>query len=571
MDGATLDQNECAFRVWAPSAREVALRIVGQPDRKMHRESDGRFYLTAQAKAGDRYFYVVDGQKAVPDPVSRLLPEGVHGPTQIVDPAAFQWTDSEWNGLPLNDYIIYELHTGTFSPQGTFAGVAERLEYLKRELGITVIELMPVAAFPGERNWGYDGVSPYAVQASYGGPDELKRLVDAAHRVGIAVILDVVYNHLGNEGNYLPVFGPYFTHRYRTPWGHAINYDGPGSDGVRQFFIANALYWIREYHLDGLRLDAVQTIRDQSPRHILAEIQHEVQRLAQDLKRRVCVIAETDENDARLLRAPAEGGYGLDAVWSDDFHHAIYAAMTGESSGYYQDFGQFSQIVRALNEGFVYQGEHFKFWNRARGTSSRGIPLPAHVVCLQNHDQVGNRAKGERLTELIPRGGGKLAAALLILAAETPLIFMGQEYDEAAPFQFFTNYQDADLARKVSEGRRSEFMDFAWDDVPDPQSVETFRRSRLNWHLATGGNEMLRWYRSLIEIRKAYIAPSDRTCRARLWDETTVILELPAASPRLLVVANFKPVTNQYAIPAGWKLALANNEDGYQVSVWHKS
>jgi len=568
LDGASLDQNQCTFRVWAPFAREIALRIVGQPDQKMYRESDGRFYLTAHARAGDRYFYVVDGQKPLPDPVSRLLPEGVHGPTQIVDPAAFRWTDSAWTGLPLNDYIIYELHTGTFTPQGTFDGVGQRLEYLK-QFGITVIELMPVAAFPGERNWGYDGVSPYAVQASYGGPEGLKRLVDAAHRAGIAVILDVVYNHLGHEGNYLGLFGPYFTDRYQTPWGDAINYDGADSDGVRQFFVANALYWIREYHLDGLRLDAVQTIHDQSPRHILGEIQHEVQNLAQTLKRRVGVIAETDENDARLLRAPAAGGYGLDAVWSDDFHHAIHAAMTRESSGYYQDFGKLTQIVRALNEGFVYQGEHFKFWNRERGTPSRGIPLPAHVFCIQNHDQVGNRATGERLTELILPGARKLAAALLILAPETPLIFMGQEYDEAAPFQFFTSYEDADLAKKVSDGRRNDFKDFAWDDVPDPQSAETFTRSRLNWSLATGENEMLRWYRALIQMRKTYVTDSDRTCQARLLAEATIILELPAANPKLLVVANFKPATQEYAIPAGWKLALANHEDGYEVSIWH--
>lgn len=570
LDGATLGQSECTFRVWAPFAREIALRIIGQPDRKMYREADGRFYLTAQAKAGDRYFYVVDGQKPAPDPVSRSLPEGVHGPTLIVDPTAFQWTDSAWTGLPLRDYIIYELHTGTFTPQGSFDGIAQRLEYLKHELGITVIELMPVAAFPGERNWGYDGVSPYAVQASYGGPEGLKRLVDAAHRVGIAVILDVVYNHLGNEGNYLRLFGPYFTDRYRTPWGDAINYDGPGSQGVRQFFVANALYWISEYHLDGLRLDAVQTIRDQSPRHILAEIQDEVQSLAKILKRQVCVIAESDENDARLLRAPSEGGYGLDAVWSDDFHHAIHAAMTGESSGYYQDFGRLAQIVRALNEGFVYQGEHFKFWNRARGTPSRGIPLPAHVVCIQNHDQVGNRAKGERLTELIPRGARKLAAALLMLAPETPLIFMGQEYDEAAPFQFFTSYQDAELARKVSAGRRTEFKDFAWDDVPDPQSAETFRRSRLNGNLVAGENEMLRWYRSLIEMRKAYVTHSDRSCRARLWNEATILLELPATNPKLLLVAGFKsaPGAPKYDLSPEWKLALANDEDGYKVRIY---
>ncbi|MCI0351494.1 MAG: malto-oligosyltrehalose trehalohydrolase, partial [Acidobacteriales bacterium] len=429
---------------------------------------------------------------------SRYLPQGVHGPTHIVDPDQFQWSDAGWRGLSLNEYVLYELHVGTFSPQGTFQGVIEKLEYLKHSLGVNVIELMPVAAFSGVRNWGYDGVSPYAVQHSYGGPDGLKRVVNAAHAVGLAVVLDVVYNHLGNEGNYLRMFAPYFTDRHHTPWGEAINYDGPGSEGVRRYFIENALYWIREYHLDGLRLDAVQTIYDDSRNHILQEIQSNVQSLASELGRPVCVIAETDENDAKIVRPTGQGGYGLDALWSDDFHHSVHAFFTGERSGYYQDFGQPRQIVRALNEGFVYQGENFKFWNRPRGTKPAGMPLPAHVICIQNHDQVGNRAFGERLTQLASRGQRKLAAALLLLAPHTPLLFMGQEYDETNPFQFFTSYGDPQLANAVSEGRKREFKDFAFDQIADPQDPATFEHSRLNRQLGTDSNDMLRWCRALL-------------------------------------------------------------------------
>ena len=341
MLGANLAGDSCDFRVWAPSAQTVTLRLIndqGSHDWPMQ-SSDGYFTLQAFARPGDKYFYIVDQNKPVPDPVSRLLPEGVHGPTEIVDPERFPWTDSAWRGLPLRDYVIYELHIGTFTPEGTFDAAIAKLPYLKK-LGITVIEIMPVAAFPGTRNWGYDGVSPYAVQASYGGPDGLKRLVNAAHAIGLAVMLDVVYNHLGNEGNYLRLFGPYFTGKHQTPWGEAINYDQPGCEGVRRYFAENALYWIREYHMDGLRLDAVQTIKDDSPRHILAEIKADVAALATELGRHVCVIAETDENDANIVRPAEAGGYGLDAIWSDDFHHAIHAFFTGERKGYYQDFGR---------------------------------------------------------------------------------------------------------------------------------------------------------------------------------------------------------------------------------------
>ncbi len=530
---------------------------------------DQHFALQVFAVPGDKYFYIVDQNKPVPDPVSRLLPEGVHGPTEIVDPESFAWSDAAWRGLLLRNYVIYELHVGAFTPEGTFDAAVARLPYLK-SLGVTVIEIMPVAAFPGTRNWGYDGVSCYAVQASYGGPDGLKRLVNAAHAAGLGVVLDVVYNHLGNEGNYLRFFGPYFTARHHTPWGEAINYDQPGNEGVRRYFAESALYWIREYHMDGLRLDAVQTIKDDSPRHILAEIAENAAALAEELGRTVCIMAETDENDERIIRPRASGGYGLDAIWSDDFHHAIHAFFTRESRGYYQDFGPPEQIVRALQEGFVFQGQPFRFWDgRPRGTSSACMPAPAHVICIQNHDQVGNRACGERLTALLPLGARMLAAALLLLAPQTPLLFMGQEYDELNPFLFFTDYGDPTLQRAVSEGRREEFkdFDFAHDKVPDPQDAATFQRSKLNWQLAAGENVMLSWYTSLMELRRKYVVTSERTCSASLMDGVIHML-VPREQPVLKVFARIQGDAPLPAPSAGWEKALAEEADGFAVSVW---
>jgi maltooligosyltrehalose trehalohydrolase len=535
----------------------------------MQYEGDHCFALQAFARPGDRYFYIVDQNKPVPDPVSRLLPEGVHGPTEIVNREKFIWSDANWRGLPLRDYVIYELHIGTFTQEGTFDAVIGKLPYLKK-LGVTVIEIMPVAAFPGTRNWGYDGVSPYAVQASYGGPDELKRLINAAHQIGLCVMLDVVYNHLGNEGNYLRLFGPYFTSQHQTPWGEAINYDQPGSEGVRRYFAENALYWIREYHIDGLRLDAVQTIKDDSAKHILAEIAEDVAALAAELGREACVIAETDENDEKLVRPAQDGGFGLHAIWSDDFHHAIHALFTGERKGYYQDFGRPQQIVRALQDGFVYQGEPFQFWRgRPRGTSSANMPAAAHVICIQNHDQVGNRARGERLTALVPRGARMLAAALLLLAPETPLLFMGQEYDEPNPFQFFTDYGDPALQKAVREGRRQEFkdFDFSGDSVPDPQDPSTFNRSKLHWRLTEGENSMLDWYTALLVLRGKYVANSERTCKAELIDGI-IHMQLPREEPALKVFARIQGQTALPELGAGWEKALACEEDGYAVSVW---
>lgn len=565
--GATLNGKNAEFRVWAPQQRQIRLRLArgtGPEDTLMQREGDD-FVASAAAAAGDRYWYVLDDELAVPDPVSRLLPESVHGPTEIVDPAAFRWSDQDWRGLDLRDYVLYELHTGTFTPEGTFDGVIGKLEYLK-QLGVTVIEIMPVAATPGRRDWGYDGVSPYAVQASYGGPHGLKSLVDAAHRAGLAVMLDVVYNHLGPEGNYLPKFGPYFTARHKTPWGDAINYDSEGCENVRRYFVENALYWIREYHLDGLRLDAVQTIKDDSPKHIVAEIQERVQEAARELGRRVCVIAETDENDARYIVPASKGGYGLDAVWSDDFHHAVHAFFTGERQGYYQDFGQPEQIARALREGYAFQGEYFRFWNAPRGTSAKDVPLPANVICIQNHDQVGNRAKGERLTLLVPRGVRKLAGAFLLLAPHTPLLFMGQEYDEAAPFQFFADFQDPALKKAMSEGRRSEFKDFDCNEVPDPEDEATLQRSKLTWADAGANRDMLDWYTRLLRLRKEYVVKSERTADAK-YSGGVLTMQVPARRPKLVVEATLERGSRLPPIPDGWSAVLEDEEDDYQVRV----
>jgi maltooligosyltrehalose trehalohydrolase len=380
-------------------------------------------------------------------------------------------------------------------------------------------------------------------------------------------MLDVVYNHLGNEGNYLRLFGPYFTNRHTTPWGEAINYDGPGCEQVRRYFVENALYWVREYHMDGLRLDAIQTIRDDSHYHIVEEIGDRVHELADELGRRVCVIAETDENDARLVRPKAAGGYGLQAQWSDDFHHSVHTVLTGEAQGYYQDFGKKAQIVRALNEGFVFQGEFFNYWGGRRGTSAEGVPLPSHVICIQNHDQVGNRAKGERLRHLVSPGARKLAAALLLLAPQTPLLFMGEEYDESAPFQFFADFGDPVLQKAVSEGRRNEFKAFTWHEVPDPQDSATFERSKLHWEQEEYGNPMLRWYRELLALRRRYVIPNPRTCRAELRDEA-IVLQVPAEIPQLLVIAGFPDAAVQLAPPPEFRLALQSNEDGYAVRVF---
>jgi len=561
MLGANVVSDKVEFHIWAPKLQQLSVEINGSV-LELSRNDAGMFSGATEAKAGDRYCYLV-GDKRLPDPVSRFLPEGVHGRTEIVDPDAFAWSDESWTGLAFNDYVIYELHVGTFNPEGTFDGAIKKLDHLK-SLGVTAIEIMPVAAFPGERNWGYDGVSLYAVQASYGGPEGFKRLVNAAHRAGLAIVLDVVYNHLGAEGNYLREFGPYFTDRYRTVWGDAINYDGETSQQVRKYIIENALYWIREYHIDGLRLDAIQAIYDSSKTHIIKELARNVQEFARGANRQICVIAESDQNDRNLILPANEGGFGLDAVWSDDFHHSVHTFLTKENRGYYQDYGDPEKILKALNEGFVFQGQHYRFWRASRGSSTEGIPLPRHVFCIQNHDQVGNRCTGERLTHLVPRGAAKAAAAILLLAPETPLLFMGEEYAEPAPFQFFTDYGDKNLQQAVIEGRKKEFEDFGWEETPNPQDSETFMRSKLTWKV---DEQMLAWYRELLELRRKFVTHSSRTCRARL-SNGEISLEVPAQNSEIVLKVRF-PGGHKHAeaTESTEQVLLRSQEDGYDVVI----
>ena len=407
---------------------------------------------------------------------------GVHGPSEIIDPR-FPWEDDSWNGLPLSKYLLYELHVGAFTPDGTFKAIIPYLDYLLN-LGITAVEIMPVAQFPGSRNWGYDGVYPYAAQNSYGGPDALKRLINACHLRGMAVVLDVVYNHLGPEGNYLWDFGPYFTDKYKTPWGPAINLDGPFSDEVRKFFIENALHWVTDFHIDALRVDAVHGMLDFSARHFLEELADVVHEQGERLARRVYVMSEGDLNDSRIIRSRDVGGYGLDAQWNDDFHHALHALLTHERSGYYGDFGELRHMIKALRDGFVYSGEYSAYRKRRHGNQSADLPARRFVVFCQNHDQVGNCAMGARLTQLVTMEGLKLAAGTVLLSPFIPLLFMGEEYGETSPFPYFVSHSDQSLVEAVRKGRREEFKAFEWPgEPPDPQAESTFMSAKVDHSL----------------------------------------------------------------------------------------
>jgi maltooligosyltrehalose trehalohydrolase len=491
----------------------------------------GEGYFEAEVEnvpAGTLYRYRLDGAKERPDPASRFQPQGVHGPSQVIDPD-FSWEDACWFGLPLQDYIIYELHVGAFSAEGTFEAIIPHLVDLKA-LGVTAVELMPVAQFPGSRNWGYDGAYPFAPQNSYGGPDGLKRLINACHKQGMAAILDVVYNHLGPEGNYLSDFGPYFTDRYRTPWGLAVNFDGPDSDHVRRYFIDNALYWSTEYHFDALRLDAVHAILDHSPCTFLEELAETIHDQAKKLNRQILLFPESAANDSRLIRLRQLGGYGLDAQWNDDFHHALRGVLTGERNGYFQDYGEFRQLVKACRDGFVYSGAYSNYRRRRHGSSSRDIPAERFIVFSQNHDQVGNRMLGERLTQLVGFEELKLAAGIVLLSPFIPMLFMGEEYGEAAPFQYFISHGDPELVEAVRQGRRAEFAAFGWQtEPPDVQDEGTFLRAKLNHELRREGRFQALWefYQELIRLRKA-LTPlarlSKEHCEVTGRDDDRVLL-----------------------------------------------
>lgn len=572
-----LGNGSCRFTVWAPRADSVAVHIPGSPGRLMPLKPRERGYWEAvisEAGPGTPYFFRLNEEHDRPDPASRYQPEGVHGPSEIMDQKAFDWSDQSWAGIPLEDFVIYELHVGTFTPEGTFVAIIPHLPEL-RELGVTAIEVMPIAQFPGERNWGYDGAHPFAVQKSYGGPDGFKALVDACHREGLALILDVVYNHLGPEGNYLPEFAPYFTDRYRTPWGKAINFDGPGSDEVRAYFIENALAWFRDYHVDALRLDAVHAIFDFSARTFIQELAERTGEYSLEAGRPHLLIAESDLDDVRLIRTPERGGFGLDAQWHDDFHHALHTLLTGDRQGYYEDFGSTADLCKAFREGFVYDWRYSHYRQRRHGSSSREQPGRQFVVCSQNHDQIGNRMQGERLISLAGFEAAKTAAAAVLLSPYIPLLFMGEEYGEEAPFLYFVNFLDQDLAEAVRRGRREEFSAFARKgEFPDPQDPETFRRSRLNREQRRQGRNrvIFDFYRELLRLRKELPAlrhPDKENIEARTMAGTSALwLSRWKGDNRVTALFNLgqEKVSLDFPVDAGgcWEKIFDSAEE-----LWH--
>ncbi len=540
---------ECMFRVWAPFREKVALLLpeTKQWQYDMQREQEGYWeVMVKDVHPGMRYYYLLDGELQRPDPASRCQPEGVHGPSAVTDPYSFVFTDDHWQGMDLPEMIIYELHIGTFTAEGTLKAAEARLPALS-ELGITTVEIMPAAQFPGNRNWGYDGVYPYALHNTYGCPEDLKSFVNRAHQLGIAVLLDVVYNHIGPEGNYFNDYGPYFTDRYKTPWGKAINFDDAHSDPVRGFFIHNALMWLEEFQIDGLRLDAVHAYWDASALHIVQELTEAVRRLERRAGRRKILIAELDLNNPRYVTATDKGGYGLQGQWVDEFHHALHSRLTGERNGYYEDFGALSLLAKSYADVYVYTGQYSPGRKRRFGLPPENLPYSRFVTFIQNHDQVGNRMLGERLSALLPFEALKLAAAAMLLSPFVPLLFMGEEYGETHPFLFFCSFEDPELIKAVREGRRQEFAEFHSKGIaPDPQSEQTFEASLLSWDLEQADNAVLRaWYRQLISLRKSNAAlrnfSRSGTSVKALQHDALLVLERKDAvnNERLLMLFNF--------------------------------
>jgi maltooligosyltrehalose trehalohydrolase len=493
------------FRAWAPTPKKVELELNGKISPMSHGEDGWWTAEIPEAKPGDNYGFIVDGTGPFPDPRSESQPEGVHKLSRIVDQNAFQWADQNFKTPPLSSAIIYELHLGTFTAKGTFLSAIERLDHLV-SLGVTHVEFMPVVEFSGNHGWGYDGVDLFAPHHACGTPDDLKKLVDACHARGLAVLLDVVYNHLGPSGNYLAKFAPYFTKKFASFWGEGINFDGPHSHEVRRFFCDNALMWLRDYHFDGLRLDAVHGIVDTSAVHILEQLKMEVEQLSTQLGRPLVLIPESDLNDPRLLWPRDRGGYQLDAQWSDDFHHTLHTVLTGERTGYYSDFGTISDIAKALKDAFVYDGKFSAHRGRAHGRPATGLKGRNFLGYLQNHDQIGNRARGERSSHLMSVRKLKVGAALVMASPFLPMIFQGEEWGATTPFFYFTDYQEPELANAVREGRCREFAAFGWkpEDTPDPQAPETFEQSKLNWNEISKAPhaEILEWHKKLIQLRR---------------------------------------------------------------------
>ena len=568
-----LGGDRCQFTVWAPNAHQVAIKIISPTERLLPMQATefGYWQLTAdQIAPGTTYFYQLDGTLERPDPASQFQPKGVHGPSQVIDHTTFKWNDSTWANLSLEDLIIYELHVGAFTPEGTFDAIASRLSYLKN-LGINTLQIMPIAQFPGNRNWGYDGTYPYAVQDSYGGPDRLKQLVDTCHQHGIAVLLDVVYNHFGPEGCYVGDYAPYYTERFKGVWGNALNFDGSESYGVRNYFIQNALYWFETFHVDGLRIDASDHIVDLNAKHFLQELAEVTAELAQHHGRKFYLIAENDLSDVRVTRPATQGGYGLDAQWNDAFHHCVHTLLTGEQLGYYQDYGRCEQLAKAFKQGFVYSWDYSPHRDRWHGSDSSELPGHRMVVCVQNHDQVGNRILGDRLTHLISFEALKVAAAALFFSPNIPLLFMGEEYAEDAPFLYFVSHSDPELIAAVRAGRKAEFSHFHQEqDYVDPESEEAFQRSQLQWETCEQGHHqvMLNFYRHLIQLRGTIPAlkqlNKQNLTAIALEDEKALLLHRWCSEGQIFCLMNFNQAELALTptIPAGnWQKILDSADE----------
>lgn len=554
------------FEVWAPHPDRVEV-VLPDERRPMDPGDDGWWHADVEeAGPGTRYAFSLDGGPTRPDPRSRSQPDGVDGWSEVVDHGGFEWDATGWRGLSLRGAVLYELHVGTFTPAGTFDAAIERLAHLAA-LGVDAVELLPVAEFSGRRGWGYDGVDLFAPHHAYGGPDGMQRFVDACHTHGLGVVLDVVYNHLGPAGNHLPEFAPYFSDRHHTNWGPAVNFDGPGSDEVRRFVVDNALMWLRDYRVDGLRLDAVHAIVDESAHHLLEELAEEVDALATAVGRPLFLIAESDRNDPSFVRSRDAGGYGLDAAWADEWHHALHAVLTGERAGYYEDFGSMELLAKALRQAWVYDGTWSPHRGRHHGRPPDGLTGHQFVVCTQNHDQIGNRAVGERLGALVDEGRLKVAAALLLTSPFTPLLFQGEEWGASTPFQYFTDHADPVLGRAVSDGRRNEFRSFGWapDQVPDPQDEATFARSQLDWTELAGEPHagVLDWYRTLIRLRKERPELSDPR-----WERLEVRFDedrrwLVVSRGRVQVLVN---LGREHSFPVEESVLLAGSDDAVAVT-----
>jgi maltooligosyltrehalose trehalohydrolase len=552
-----LKDNKTRFCVWAPFKKKVAVRLKDKNPIPLNKDKKGYWEgLVEDAGPGDLYKFILEDKEEFPDPASRSQPEGVHSWSQIVDHNDHSWQDDDWKGLPISKMIIYELHVGTFTEEGTFEAVIDQLDHLL-DLGINTIEIMPISQFPGERNWGYDGVYPYAAQHSYGGAAGLKKMIDACHSKGIAVLLDAVYNHMGPEGNYLSQYGPYFTEKYQTPWGAALNFDDKHSDEVRNFFLQNALMWLEEFRFDGLRLDAIHEIIDRGARHLLKEMSQKIDELEEKTGRQYVLIAESDLNDTKVVNPYNRGGYALEGQWVDDFHHAVHTLLTGEKGGYYSDYGKISHLAKSFRQGFIYDGIYSTHRKRTIGNSPKDLSPHHFVVSIQNHDQIGNRMLGDRLSNLISFEAQKLAAGIMLTSPFVPMLYMGEEFAEDNPFQYFVSHGDPELVKAVQQGRKREFEYFLTHDgdFPDPQSKETFKHSKINWNFIDdpAKEKMFKFYKHLLKLRRDGEFESFRKneIQTEVFEEEKILTVRTEGTNGLFAAFNFSQKPQRIKLPEG--------------------